>query len=246
MKNMQRRLVKILLLIPGLCCFLAASGQITSFRLQQADSLFEKKQYTQSLEHYKAIIERGEYTPSMLLKMAYIEEGLGRVGQALYYLDLYYLATNDNVVLGKMEELSTKYNLRGYESSDATLALSLYHDYREIISITLATAAIFLLSLLFFWRRRGKRVIASASFLFVVIAALAVHINVGEKIATGIISEPNTYLMDGPSPGASVISIVDEGHRVEILGKVDVWYKVKWGDDLVYVRNFDVLTVAQL
>ena len=82
--------------------------------------------------------------------------------------------------------------------------------------------------------------------MIIVLVAFAIHINVGEKIATGIISEPNTYLMDGPSPGASVISIVSEGHRVEILGKVDVWYKVRWGDDLVYVRNFDLLTVAKL
>src|SRR5688572_32178846 len=116
MKNMQRQVLKILFTIQCLSYFFGAQGQITSFRLQQADSLYEKKQYTQSLEHYQAILERKEYTPSMLLKMAYIEEGLGRVGQALYYLDLYYLATNDKFVLEKMEELSTKFNLKGYEN----------------------------------------------------------------------------------------------------------------------------------
>jgi tetratricopeptide (TPR) repeat protein len=158
---MQRQLLKILLLIQGLCAFFMASGQVTSFRLGQADSLFQKKQYTQSLEHYQAILAKGEYTPSMLLKMAYIEEGLGRVGQALYYLDRYYLATNDKLVVDKMEELSTKYNLKGYENSDATLVLSFYHDYREAISIALAAIAVFLLSLLFFWRKRGKRSIAA-------------------------------------------------------------------------------------
>ena len=91
---MQRQVLKILLIIPGLCGFFAAAGQVSSFRLGQADSLYEKKQYTQSLEHYQAMLQKGEYTPAMLLKMAYIEEGLGRVGQALYCLDrlIYMLA----------------------------------------------------------------------------------------------------------------------------------------------------------
>jgi tetratricopeptide (TPR) repeat protein len=244
MKNMQRQLLKILLLIPAICGFFAASGQVTGFRLGQADSLFEKKQYTQSLEHYQTILEQGEYTPSMLLKMAYIEEGLGRVGQALYYLDRYYLATNDKLVLDKMEELSTKYNLKGYENSDARVVLSLYHDYREAISIALAAITVFLLSLLFFWRKRHKRSIAAGTMLIIVVLALAVHINLGEKITTGIKGEPDTYLMAGPSPGASVVSVVDEGHRVEVIGKVDVWYKVRWDEQTVFVRDHDLLTAG--
>jgi tetratricopeptide (TPR) repeat protein len=246
MKNMQRQVPKILLLIMGLCGFLMASGQVTSFRLGQADSLFEKKQYTQSLEHYQAILERGEFTPSMLLKMAYIEEGLGRIGQALYYLDRYYLVSNDKSALDKMEELSTKYNLQGYENSDATLILSLYHDYRDYISTVLAAAAVFFLSLLFYWRQRRKRAVTAASALFILMVLLAVHINFGERISTGIISGPNTYLMEGPSAGAPVMSVINEGHRVEVVGKVDVWYKVKWRDNTVFVRDHDLLVSYEL
>lgn len=243
---MQRQVLKILFTIQGLCYFLGAQGQVTSFRLQQADSLYEKRQYTQSLEHYQTILERREYTASMLLKMAYIEEGLGRVGQALYYLDLYYQATNDKSVQEKMEELSTKFNLKGYENTDATLVLSLYHDYREQISLVLAALAVFFLSLHFFWRKRGKRVVAARFCLFVIVALLLVHINFGERISTGIIGEPNTFLMDGPSPGASVISIVDEGHRLEVVGKVDVWYKVRWNENMAFVRDIDLLTMEKL
>jgi tetratricopeptide (TPR) repeat protein len=244
MKNMQRQVLKILLIIPALFAFVATYGQVATFRLQQADSLYEKKQYTQSLEHYQAILERNEYTPSMLLKMAYIEEGLGRIGQALYHLDRYYLSTNDKLVIDKMDELATKYNLKGYEYTDATLALSFYHDYRASISIALAALAVFFLSLFFFWRKRGKRLIATGAVLFIVIVLLAVHINIGEKIATGIIGEPNTYLMEGPSAGASVVSVVNAGHRLEITGKQDVWYRVKWNENTVWVRDHNLLTVG--
>jgi len=243
MKNMQRDVLKILAGITLIISpFFATYAQVASFRLNMADSLYEKKQYTQSLEHYQAILDRNEYTPSMLLKMAYIEEGLNRVGQALYYLDRYYLVTNDNFALDKMEELATKYNLDGYKNTDTTLLLSWYHDFRLPISFALSALAVFFLSMIFYWRKRGKRSAAAGVFLFLVITVLGVHINAGEKISTGIIGEPNTFLMAGPSPGASVISIVEEGHRVEIVGKVDVWYKVRWNENTVYVRDHDLLT----
>ncbi|MBK7650109.1 MAG: hypothetical protein IPJ20_04215 [Flammeovirgaceae bacterium] len=55
------------------------------------------------------LYESGRYTPAMLLKMAYIQEGLGRISQSIYYLQLYYKATNDEQALSKIEELATKH-----------------------------------------------------------------------------------------------------------------------------------------
>ncbi len=242
---MQRQVLKIVIII--LALLQAAPdlhAQVSTFRLQQADSLYEKKQYTQSLDHYRSILDQKEYTPAMLLKMAYIEEGLNRVGQALYYLNLYYLASKDKFVLEKMDELAAKYNLDGYKSSDADLALSFYHDYQLPISITLAAVAVFLLSLLFYWRKKGNRSVAVAVLLVVTLALLGIHQNLGGQTSTAIVGEPNTYLMDGPSPGASVVSVIEEGHRVEVVGKVDVWYEVKWNENTVYVRDHNLLMVA--
>lgn len=241
---MQRRVLKILIiLLPLILSAPALVAQVSTFRLQQADSLYEKKQYTQSLEHYQSILEQKQYTPAMLLKMAYIEEGLNRVGQALYYLNLYYLASNDKLVLEKMDELAAKYNLDGYDNSDTEIALSFYHDYQLPISITLSVLAIFFLSLLFFWKKKGKRFIATGILLFAVITLLFVHINIGGKISTGIIGEPNSYLMDGPSAGASVISVVEEGHRVEIVGKTDVWFEIRWNGNRAFIKDNSLLPV---
>lgn len=220
-----------------------SSAQVASFRLTQADSLYAKKQYTQSLEHYKAVLAGNEYTPSMLLKMAYIEEGLSRPGQALYYLNLYYLATSDKAVLEKMDELATKFNLDGYATSGGDLALSFYHDYHIPISLALAALAVFCMTLTMFWKRKGKRTVATGAFLVIVLIVLLVHVNMGENILTGIIGESNTYLMDGPSAGASVVSVIAEGHRMEIIGKVDVWYKVKWNDNTAFVKDNNLLPV---
>ena len=35
----------------------------------------------------------------------------------------------------------------------------------------------------------------------------------------GIVGSSNSYLMDGPSPGASVVEVVEEGHRWKLLAK---------------------------
>src|SRR5688572_10488658 len=103
---MQRRFLKILIIISASIFFFHQQGfgQVSSYRLRQADSLFLAKRYTQSMELYRSIFAQNEYTPAMLLKMAYIEDGLNQTGQALYYLDLYYHATRNKSVLEKMEE----------------------------------------------------------------------------------------------------------------------------------------------
>src|SRR5689334_22771820 len=96
MKNKQKGGVEILIIIALI--FLHApllkaqpSAQIT----KAADSLFRARQYSQSFELYKAILEQHYYSPAILLKMAYIQEGLGHLGRSMYYLNLYYQATDD-------------------------------------------------------------------------------------------------------------------------------------------------------
>ena len=241
---MQRHLLKILIILLFLLPFAqSVFAQVSTFRLHQADSLYEKKRYTQSLEQYQTILAQEQYTPAMLLKMAFIEEGLNRVGQALYYLNLYYLASKDKFVLEKMEELAAKYNLGGYEHTETDILLSFYHDNHLPVSIALTVISVFLISLSFYGRKKGKRPIASSISLFAVLILLLIHVNTDDTYFTGIIGEPNSYLMDGPSAGAAVVSVIEEGHRVRITGKIDVWYEVVWNDNTVYVRDNNLLLV---
>jgi len=242
---MQRRRLKILLAFITL--FLTAlhgSAQISNFHLKTADSLFQAKMYVQSFEHYREILDQHQYTPAMLLKMAYIQEGLDNIGQALYYLNLYYLATNDKTAADKMEELANKYNLEGYETTDADRALSFYHDHYPKVTIGLATLTIFFLSVIFFTRiRLQRKPVAGVIFLFVVLALFFVHVNFGASSRQGILAGDHTYIMNGPSAGASVIEIAGDGHRVVILGQKDVWMKIRWNNDIAYVRSSSLLPV---
>jgi hypothetical protein len=242
---MQSRVLKIV--VTGVILFFAhipaMLGQISGFRLQQADSLYIEKKYTQSLEHYKTILSHDQYTPAMFLKMAYIEEGLNHIGPALYYLNLYYVVSNDKTVLTKMEELATRYNLEGYENSDADQAFTFYRDYHFHITLALGVIVIFFVSLAFSIRRKGKRPIATGIFTAVVLLAMFVHINLGGKISLGIVGSSNTFLMQGPSPGAPLVEIVSEGHRVEIIGKQDVWVEILWDGVPAYVKQVNLLPV---
>lgn len=240
MKIMQWGGLKILLLgvITTFYSCNTALAQTTGYRLKTADSLFVGKRYTQSFELYESILKQHEYTPAMLLKMAYIQEGLDHVGQAMYYLNLYYIASRDKTALDKMEELATKYNLTGYKNTDADRFLSFYHDHYMKISIGLSALLIFMLSSMFYVRIRLKRAPIPALILLIIfVGAFSYHLYVGDKVASAIITSPHAYLMEGPSAGASVIQVVGDGNRVEVLGRKDVWMKIRWDNVTGYVKE---------
>lgn len=243
---MQRSISKnlIILFINIFCTSYTLVAQTSTHRLTQADSLFKEKRYVQSLEHYKSIFDQHQYSPAMLLKMAYIEEGLQQTGAALYYLNLYYNVTNDKTVLEKMEELADRHNLEGYKQTDTGRFLSFYNNYHWPVGLTLVAFAFLLLGLSFYLKRKKLLYWPSLIVMVFVLAALVVHNTVGEKVAMGIVANTNTYIMDGPSPGASVVSVIQSGHRVKIVGKKDVWIKIKWQGETAYIKENNLLPLS--
>jgi hypothetical protein len=240
MKKMQRAGLKnvgiyIALIITTFQTSFAQSAQSV---LKTADSLYVAKRYTQAIEQYETLLNYNTYSPAMLLKMAYIHEGLGNIGKALYYLNLYHLATNDKDAVFKMEDLAAKYNLDGYAASDKEHFLSFYHDYHVYISFLLAAILIFLLSTIFYTRfKLRKQPVAGPIALVVIILVFVGHINFGERVTSGILTGKTSYIMKGPSAAAPLLTIVGDGHRVEVIGKKDVWLKILWHGQIGYVRD---------
>jgi len=244
---MQNSILKFLFLF-SLIIFTASTaskGQSAIFSFTHADSLFQQKRYTQSFEVYQSILQGHEYSPAMLLKMAYVQEGLNRIAQSVYYLNLYYLVTQDETVLLKMEEVSNKYRLEGYAPSETETVYALYRQHHLKITLGIVVTLVFLFTLVSVQRvRYHKKPYTAWALLVLVSTILLVHINWGEGRTNAIISKNNTYIMDGPSAGASVVSIVREGHRVKMKGKTDVWVKVEWGDKDVYIKETNLLPVT--
>jgi hypothetical protein len=40
-----------------------------------------------------------------------------------------------------------------------------------------------------------------------------------------------------------VIAIIDEGNRVEVVGRRDVWLRIRWNGEIAYVKNNSLLPV---
>ncbi len=245
MQNIKYKITGLFALTLGAFFFLGlqvTKAQDNTRILEEADSLFEAKKYTQSLEHYHRLFaEEGVYTPQMLLKMAYIHEGLGDFSQALFYLNNYYVTTSDEVALRKMEALAEKHKLSGYQFTDTDLFLSYYHKYVSEITFAALAFCLLLLAFIFYQKKKNKPVVFPAAGLGVALILLAFMINGTERVEKGIIANGTAYLMTAPSSGSGVVDVVSNGHRVSILGKEDVWYKINWDGGQAYIRENQLL-----
>lgn len=215
--------------------------------LELADSLFAERKYTQSFEIYDKILKSENLiSPSMLLKMAYIKEGLGDYSNALYYLNLYYLQTHNKRALRKMEDLAKKYNLEGYKYTDMEFFMNVFYRYYSAIVYGLSSLVLILIGYMVYKKLRLKiNPGFSLFYLFIVVGILFYVVNFGKRYQKGIIISPDTYLMDGPSSGAKLIAIADMGHRIHVLGKEDVWVKVEWKGSTAYIKENNILQIIE-
>jgi hypothetical protein len=214
------------------------------YSLQKADSLFSQKRYTQSVDVYRSLFDNGTYTPAMLLKMAYVEEGLNHISLAAYYLNLYYLATYDETVLSKLNELAEKNKLEGFATTDSDWALALFrkNQYVIILSSFIATLLFMILAIVKRLRFKQQAWGALVACCLFSIATLVILYD-STTASYAIVGRNNSYLMEGPSAGASVLTILRDGHKVKITGKKDVWVKVKVGEKEGYIKEGNLLTL---
>lgn len=220
-------------------------GSDSKLQLSHADSLFEAKKYTESFEVYSTVLDQGDYTPSMLLKMAFIKEGLGDVSGALYFLNQYYNQTSNKMVLAKLEEIAKENRLVGYEFGDADFFINIFNQYRFQVLGLIIAISLFLLGLIIHRKRKTNQRPISLGVTYVFSLLLLFYLlNFGVSFDKGIIVDPQTYLMTGPSGGADVIGIIEKGHRVDILAKEGIWVKILWENQEVYVREKKIMRLS--
>lgn len=226
--------VRLFLGILFCCSFVDLNAQ--NPLLNRADSLFSQQKYTEALSLYEEIFDSGQASSTMLLKMAFIQEGLNNYAEALFYLDKYYQFSADRNVVGKIEELAETNDLKGYQYDDIHYFMALLEKYR--IHFTLLLLAISLLLLLYFTRKakEDEKPIA-AGIIQVMVVGLIFAINNIQGSSRGIIVSNNTLLRSGPSAGAEPMEVLSKGHKVKVLDQDDVWIKVLWDGQEVYVRK---------
>lgn len=242
---MQRFKLKIILFSFFLLTLSRLSfGNPSDDYLSHADSLFEGGKYTEAFEMYKKLlVEYQRYTPKMLLRMAYIQEGLEDYPRSLYYLNLYYTYQADNEVLQKMAELAEKRKLSGYQFTDYEFFLSIYHRYFNLIA-GVGLGLLIALAGLIGYQHSKKSPTLPTAVTFLLLAGLLFYLfNFTGELSKGIISENHVLVMKAPSAGSDKLDLVDAGHRVEVLGKQDIWYKVKWKEEIGYIRESNLLVI---
>jgi len=241
MGRMQNLWGKFLTTVNLLLAILPLSAQTSDpeATLQLADSLYAQEKYTESLELYEILLKEDQlYTPGMLMKMAFIKEGLGEYSEALYLLNLFYAKTSDKRALRKMEELARQHHLYGYKFDDLEFFRTTYKRYHLHIIGVLAAFSLFIFSFILYQKRRGRHRPVSAGILFVLILAMLFGlINFGQGRDRAVILSDQAYLRTGPSSGANVAEVIEKGHRVEILSQKDVWVKINWNDRPLYIRE---------
>ncbi|UII21405.1 hypothetical protein [Fulvivirga ligni] len=226
---------------------LIAQSQVEQ-ALVDADSLFQAQKFTESFKLYDHLLHtEKKSSPSMLLRMAYIKEGLGDYSLALYYLNLYYLQTSDKSALRKMEELAEKKNLEGYTFNDFEFIKSVFFKYFDYIVYSLMAISLLLMAVIYRYKIKMEfRPVVPAILNVLVLALLFYTLNYGREYHKAIIIKSNTYIMDGPSAGAEVVDIVTKGHRLPTYKKTDVWTETEWNGKKAFIKTDKIKDISLL
>ncbi len=232
----------------SLCNVIVSVGQGVNDQLIEADSLFEQQKFTEAYQIYTTIYDStAQYSNQMLLKMAYIKEGLADHALALFYLNQYYAKTQDDKVLAKIKEIAEQKDLVGYQVDDTTYVYSFFSEYGYLVVIVLLAIALALTGHVFFkrWQNKKEKEFAGTPYLsvglsiFLCLTALLVN-NFPFQANDCLVAENHTILMNAPSSGADVIDIISKGHKLTLLAEETTWSKVMWGDQVAFVKTKNI------
>lgn len=226
--------VRLFLGILFSCLFTSLIAQNGS--LETADSLFDKQKYTEAFEEFMLVFQKGQASSAMLLKMAYIEDGLGNYADALYYLDKYYQLSADRMVVGKIEELAEANDLRGYRYDDTDYFLAVLKKYRLQFTSLFAAVMFLLLVYIFKKSKEEEKPVAAGIIQGIIICCILAVVNINGS-PEAIVASDNTLLRSGPSAGAEPIEMLSKGHKVKVLDRNEIWTQIVWDGKEVYVRN---------
>ncbi|WP_299758033.1 SH3 domain-containing protein [uncultured Pontibacter sp.] len=220
-----------------------AYAQATNLTLAKADSLFLNQRYSDAFVFYEQLLEQEQqYSPQMLLKMAYIKEGLRDYTGAMYYLHMFYTKEPSRSTLKKMEELAQAYRLQGYEYNDLQFFKTQFNKYyMRILELMLLIAVIAVTVMLFSWRRGHRFSTAFKAGFILYLLFILFYINLLNLGDEGIIKNNQVAIMSAPSAGADWIATTSQGHKVPITGEQDIWYEIKWKGETAYIRKSNLL-----
>lgn len=220
--------------------------QAQSILTQKADSLFNAKDYLQATIVYQDLIDKHDINKTnAYIKMAYMAEQKGDFPHAIYFLsELYELSPNDEL-FDKINKIARENGYGGFERTDFNFLITFYKQYYIVIVLILLLLAIFTLYYAF------QKKVSNLTFpkryaflsLFVCLFALLIT-NLPSTYSLGIVKSKEAFMRDGPSSGSDFIGKINEGNRVNIIGKKDIWYQIVWQRKVIYIKESDLWLIG--
>ena len=61
--------------------------------------------------------------------------------------------------------------------------------------------------------------------------------------AEGIVLYNNTFIMNNPSSGSDVYSLIKKGEKIKIINESEIWYEVKINEQNKFIRKKNILKI---
>ena len=205
------------------------------YLLNEGDSLFKLRKYVNAKKIYENLYyEKNYFSDAMLLKLSFIEEGIGNYEKALIYLSKHYYQTHNKETSTKIKSIAKKNELIGFEQNDLSLILNAYNKNIYLIHSILVVILVLYLII-------GEKKDISYHIRFMIISVLVLAImNLNLTKKQGIVDQDNTYIMNGPSSGSDVYSIIKKGNKLKISKEYSIWYEVIFENKKKYIRKKNI------
>lgn len=214
-------------------------------RLKKADSLYKTENFSASELLYEQSLSKIQNpSKSLFLKLAFIKEKKGDYLKTLYFLNKAYEIEPTEKILSKLNEIANLHELQGYELSDFNFLILFYKQYSGFLVAILLILGIYIFVILFIKKYQNNYIPTNQkAFLIVYLVGVALLMNLPDKYHQGIINHDGVLLRSEPSAAANIEGVIDRGHRLNVIGGNDIWRRVIWEDQLLYLKESDIWLV---
>ena len=216
---------------------LPTQAKASEAELISADSLYQKKQYTQALKKYNKIFSEGYSSPSMLLKMARINEGKKELGLSLFYLEKYYQLTQNKKVLTYAEKLAEENKLPGF-TYGFSFYVNYFYKYARMYGLAILSLLLFLWMLRYARKENKNKSSFGTIALLLILFTAAINNYQGQQYV--ISTEAPTYMMEGPSSASPMLQYIQQPAKMTLIGEVDKWSEVVMEEKRGYIQTHDL------
>lgn len=237
---MQTKILKIFTIIWCSVAMSLITKASTPENFLRADSLFKKQSYTQALNYYETGLDSStnSVSPSVFLKVAFIAERFGDIPKAIFYLSKYNQLFPSTIVTAKIGELAEKEGFQGYQKNDLNNILTFIAAYYFYIIMAFVLVGVGMFYILFTKFSRNQRYLKRHSaILLIYLAGLLFVVNSPLSIKNVIVKSSVAELRSEPSGASQALRSVNAGDKLDYLGKVDIWNRVKVGSDVYFINQ---------